>query len=70
MKVVPLRLQPGNDLRKALEAWMGDQQRGRLSGGAAAKNETFRRYRHDNVWRLDLGGRSLRCSNGAIDVAN
>jgi hypothetical protein len=28
---------------------------GRLSGGAAAKNETFRRYRHDNVWSLDLG---------------
>jgi uncharacterized protein len=26
MKVVPLRLQPGNDLRKALEAWMGEQQ--------------------------------------------
>ncbi len=26
MKVVPLRLQPGNDLRQALEAWMGEQQ--------------------------------------------
>ena len=26
MKVVPLRLQPGNDLRRALEAWMGQQQ--------------------------------------------
>jgi uncharacterized protein len=26
MKVVPLRLQPGNDLRKTLEAWMGEQQ--------------------------------------------
>ena len=26
MKVVPLRLQPGDDLRCALEAWMGDQQ--------------------------------------------
>ena len=25
MKVVPLRLQPGDDLRKALEAWMGEQ---------------------------------------------
>jgi predicted DNA-binding protein with PD1-like motif len=26
MKVVPLRLQPGEDLRLALEAWMGAQQ--------------------------------------------
>jgi hypothetical protein len=26
MKVVPLRLQPGDDLRLALEAWMGVQQ--------------------------------------------
>ena len=26
MKVVPLRLQPGDDLRRALEAWMGQQQ--------------------------------------------
>jgi uncharacterized protein len=26
MKVVPLRLQPGNDLRQALETWMGEQQ--------------------------------------------
>lgn len=26
MKVVPLRLQPGDDLRQVLEAWMGDQQ--------------------------------------------
>ena len=26
MKAVPLRLQPGNDLRLALEAWMGAQQ--------------------------------------------
>ena len=26
MKVVPLRLQPGDDLRRALEAWMGEQQ--------------------------------------------
>lgn len=26
MKVVPLRLQPGNDLRRALEAWMDAQQ--------------------------------------------
>lgn len=26
MKVVPLRLTPGQDLRKALEAWMGEQQ--------------------------------------------
>ena len=26
MKVVPLRLQPGADLRQALEAWMGKQQ--------------------------------------------
>ena len=26
MKVVPLRLQPGADLRQALEAWMGEQQ--------------------------------------------
>ena len=26
MKVVPLRLQPGDDLRQALEAWMGEQQ--------------------------------------------
>jgi predicted DNA-binding protein with PD1-like motif len=25
MKVVPLRLQPGEDLRRALEAWMGEQ---------------------------------------------
>jgi predicted DNA-binding protein with PD1-like motif len=25
MKVVPLRLQPGEDLRRALEAWMGGQ---------------------------------------------
>ena len=25
MKVVPLRLQPGEDLRLALEAWMGAQ---------------------------------------------
>jgi predicted DNA-binding protein with PD1-like motif len=25
MKVVPLRLQPGDDLRRALEAWMGEQ---------------------------------------------
>jgi predicted DNA-binding protein with PD1-like motif len=26
MKVVPLRLQPGDDLRQALEIWMGEQQ--------------------------------------------
>ena len=26
MKVVPLRLQPGADLRRVLEAWMGEQQ--------------------------------------------
>jgi predicted DNA-binding protein with PD1-like motif len=26
MKVVPLRLQPGNDLRRSLEAWTGAQQ--------------------------------------------
>jgi predicted DNA-binding protein with PD1-like motif len=26
MKVVPLRLQPGDDLRQELEAWMGEQQ--------------------------------------------
>ena len=26
MKVVPLRLQPGADLRLALEAWMGEQE--------------------------------------------
>ncbi|MCS5704993.1 DNA-binding protein [Synechococcus sp. FGCU-3] len=26
MKVVPLRLQPGDDLRRSLEAWMGEQQ--------------------------------------------
>ena len=26
MKVVPLRLQPGADLRRALEVWMGEQQ--------------------------------------------
>jgi uncharacterized protein len=26
MKVVPLRLQPGDDLRRALETWMGDQE--------------------------------------------
>jgi predicted DNA-binding protein with PD1-like motif len=26
MKVVPLRLPPGADLRQALEAWMGEQQ--------------------------------------------
>jgi len=26
MKVVPLRLQPGADLRQALEAWMDEQQ--------------------------------------------
>jgi predicted DNA-binding protein with PD1-like motif len=26
MKVVPLRLQPGADLRQALEAWIGEQQ--------------------------------------------
>jgi predicted DNA-binding protein with PD1-like motif len=26
MKVVPLRLQPGDDLRRALETWMGEQQ--------------------------------------------
>lgn len=26
MKVVPLRLQLGDDLRQVLEAWMGDQQ--------------------------------------------
>jgi predicted DNA-binding protein with PD1-like motif len=26
MKVIPLRLQPGADLRQALEAWMGEQQ--------------------------------------------
>jgi predicted DNA-binding protein with PD1-like motif len=26
MKVVPLRLQPGDDLRRALEAWMNQQQ--------------------------------------------
>jgi predicted DNA-binding protein with PD1-like motif len=26
MMVVPLRLQPGDDLRLALEAWMGEQQ--------------------------------------------
>jgi hypothetical protein len=26
MKVVPLRLQPGDDLRGALDAWIGEQQ--------------------------------------------
>jgi predicted DNA-binding protein with PD1-like motif len=26
MKLVPLRLQPGADLRRALEAWMGEQE--------------------------------------------
>jgi predicted DNA-binding protein with PD1-like motif len=26
MKVVPLRLQPGDDLRRALEAWIAEQQ--------------------------------------------
>jgi len=26
MKVIPLRLQPGDDLRLALEAWMGEQE--------------------------------------------
>ena len=26
MKVVPLRLPPGDDLRQALEAWMGEQE--------------------------------------------
>jgi predicted DNA-binding protein with PD1-like motif len=26
VKVVPLRLQPGDDLRQALETWMGEQQ--------------------------------------------
>ena len=26
MKVVPLRLQPGDDLRQALETWMSEQQ--------------------------------------------
>ncbi len=26
MKVMPLRLQPGADLRQALEAWMGEQE--------------------------------------------
>jgi len=26
MKVVPLRLQPGDDLRRALDAWMGEQE--------------------------------------------
>ena len=26
MEVVPLRLQPGDELREALEAWMGEQQ--------------------------------------------
>ena len=26
MKVVPLRLQPGDDLRRALETWMSEQQ--------------------------------------------
>ena len=26
IKVVPLRLQPGDDLRRSLEAWMADQQ--------------------------------------------
>ena len=26
MKVMPLRLQPGDDLRQALETWMGEQQ--------------------------------------------
>ena len=26
MKVVPLRLQPGDDLRRSLEAWMREQQ--------------------------------------------
>ncbi|MFM7549050.1 MAG: PPC domain-containing DNA-binding protein [Cyanobacteriota bacterium] len=26
MKVVPLRLKPGDDLRRALEAWMGEQE--------------------------------------------
>jgi hypothetical protein len=26
MKVVPLRLAPGDDLRQTLETWMGEQQ--------------------------------------------
>ena len=26
MKVVPLRLQPGDDLRQALETWLGEQE--------------------------------------------
>lgn len=30
MKVVPLRLQPGADLRRALEAWMGEQEPGAI----------------------------------------
>jgi predicted DNA-binding protein with PD1-like motif len=32
MKVVPLRLHPGEDLRRALEAWMGEQQQQRQAG--------------------------------------
>ena len=32
MKVVPLRLHPGEDLRRALEAWMGEQQQQQQAG--------------------------------------
>jgi predicted DNA-binding protein with PD1-like motif len=32
MKVVPLRLHSGEDLRRALEAWMGEQQQQRQAG--------------------------------------
>ncbi len=33
MKVMPLRLPPGADLRQALGAWMGEQQEHRRNSG-------------------------------------
>ena len=45
----------GADLVKMVLMAASLTRAGGLSDGAAEKNEKFRRYRHDNVWRLGLG---------------
>ncbi len=49
MKVVPLRLQPGDDLRRSLEAWTGAQQE--LAGGviSAVGSLSLAQLRHSRI---------------------
>ena len=81
MKVVPLRLQPGVDLRGALEAWMGEQeeQAGCLISGVGSLSVVQLRFagaREATLIRGDLEILSLcgtLSSDGAhlhITVAN